>query len=85
MPLHIDAHLVHDQGEPYFDPGRYKRLVGKLNYLTVTPPDNAFTVSIVNQFLNSLCQYLWDVVVQILKYIKKAFGKHLIYEDKGNT
>jgi len=27
----------------------------------------------------------WNVVTQILRYIKKALGQGLLYEDKGNT
>nr|KYP51576.1 hypothetical protein KK1_026604 [Cajanus cajan] len=46
--------LMPNQGEPYPDPGRYRRLVEKLNYLTMTRPDISFPVSVVSQFLNSL-------------------------------
>ena len=48
--------LVLGQGEPLQDLGRYRRLVGKLNYLTITWPDIYFLVSVVSQFL----QLPWD-------------------------
>ena len=47
--------LVPRQGESLGDPGRYRRLVGKLNYLTITRLDISFPVSVVSQFLQSPC------------------------------
>ncbi|XP_022638426.1 uncharacterized protein LOC111241946 [Vigna radiata var. radiata] len=38
--------LLPNQGEPMSDLEKYRRLVGKLNYLTVTHPDISFTVSV---------------------------------------
>ncbi|KAI5430700.1 hypothetical protein KIW84_035060 [Lathyrus oleraceus] len=77
--------LLPNQGEPLSDSGRYKRLVGKLNYLTVTRPDISFAVNMVSQFLNSPCQEHMDAVIRILRYIKCALGKGLVYENKGHT
>ncbi|RVW62553.1 Retrovirus-related Pol polyprotein from transposon RE2 [Vitis vinifera] len=51
------------EGEPLGDPGRYRRLVGKLNYLTITRPDISFPVSVVSQFLQSPCDSHWDAVI----------------------
>ena len=36
------------EGETFEDPERYRRLVRKLNYLTVTCPDIAYSVSVVS-------------------------------------
>ncbi|RVX07978.1 hypothetical protein CK203_014828 [Vitis vinifera] len=36
-----NVHLMKDDGDPFDNPERYKRLVGKLNYLIVTRPDIA--------------------------------------------
>ena len=43
-----NAKLVPRQGEPLRDPGRYWRLVGRLNYLTITRPDISFPMSVVS-------------------------------------
>jgi hypothetical protein len=83
--MNPNVKLLPNQREPISDSWRYRRLVGKLNYLTVTRPDISFAVSVVSQFLNSPCQEHMDVVIQILKYIKGAPGKGLIYEDRGHT
>ena len=42
--------LLLGQEEPLRDPGRYRRLVGKLNYLTITRLNISFSMSVVNQF-----------------------------------
>ena len=72
------------QGEPLSNPERYRRLVGKLNYLTVTRPDISFPVSVVSQFMTSPCDSHWEAVVRILRYIKSAPGKGLLFEDQGH-
>ena len=84
-PMDPSVKLLPNQGEPLSDSGRYRRLVGKLNYLTVTRPDISFAVSVVSQFLNSPCQEHMDAVIRILRYIKRAPGKGLVYENKGHT
>ncbi|RVW77239.1 Retrovirus-related Pol polyprotein from transposon TNT 1-94 [Vitis vinifera] len=62
-PMDPNVKLVPGQGEPLGDPGRYRRLVGKLNYLTITRPDISFPVSVVSQFLQSPCDSHWDAVI----------------------
>ena len=48
-PMDPNVKLVPGQGESLGDPGRYLRLVNKLNYLTITRLDISFPVSIVSQ------------------------------------
>ena len=54
-PMDPNVKLVPGQGESLGDPGRYRLLEGKLNYLTITRPDISFPVSVVSQFLQSQC------------------------------
>jgi len=55
-PMYPNAKLLPSQG-PLLDLEKYRKLVGKLNYLTVTCHDISFTVSVMSQFLNSPCVY----------------------------
>ena len=84
-PMDPNIKLLPKQGEPFLDPEQYRRLVGKLNYLTVTRPDISFAVRVVSQFLNSPCEEHWNAIIRILKYIKSSPGKGLLYDSKSNT
>ena len=76
---------VPGQGEPLRDPGRYRRLIGKLNYLIITRPDISFAVRVVSQFLQLPCDSHWDAVVRILHYVKATPGQRVLYENRGHT
>jgi len=43
-PMDPNAKLPPNQGDPLSNPEKYRRLVGKLNYLTVTCPNISFGV-----------------------------------------
>ncbi|XP_070032065.1 secreted RxLR effector protein 161-like [Nicotiana tomentosiformis] len=83
-PMDPNTKLLPGQGEPLSDLARYRRLVGKLNYLTVTRPGISFPVSVVSQLMDYPCDSHWDAVVRILRYIKLALGKRLLFEDRGH-
>ena len=51
-PMAPGVHLIRE-GELFEDPKRYRRLVGKLNYLTITRPDIAHSVNVVSQYMSS--------------------------------
>ena len=52
-PMVPNVQLMPDDGDPFYNPERYRRVVGKLNYLTVTQPDIAYAVSVVSQFTSA--------------------------------
>ena len=84
-PMDLNVKLVPGQGEPLRDPRRYRRLLGKVNYLTITWPDISFLVSVVSQFLQSPCDSYWDAAVRILCYVKGTSGQGVLYENKNYT
>ena len=70
-PMAQSLHLTREE-ELFEDLERYKRLIGKLNYLTVTCPDIAYYVSVVSQYMSALTVDHWATVEQILCYLKGA-------------
>ena len=73
------------EGELFEDPERYRRLVGKLNYLTVTRPDIAYLVSVLSKYMSSPTISHWSAVEHILCYLKEAFGCRVLYKKHGHT
>ncbi|TYK07974.1 putative mitochondrial protein [Cucumis melo var. makuwa] len=67
-----DANQQLVKGQLCKDPKRYRRLVRKLNYLTVTRPEIAHFASVVSQFMSSPIVDHWAAVEQILCYLKVA-------------
>ena len=73
-------HLTRE-GELFENPKRYRRQVGKLNYLTVTRPDIAYFVSVVSQYMSSPTVDHWAIVEQILCYLKGAPRCGILYSN----
>ncbi|XP_048433397.1 secreted RxLR effector protein 161-like [Pyrus x bretschneideri] len=63
---------------------RYQRLVGRLIYLSHTYPDIAYAVSVMSQFMHLPSEIHMDVVVCILRYLKLALGRGLLFSKNGN-
>jgi hypothetical protein len=83
-PMIPSVKLKADDGDPLENPERYRRVVGRLNYLTITRPDIAFPVSVVSQFMSSPRTAHWDAVCHILKYLKGAPGYGMKYQNHGH-
>ncbi|KAG7583619.1 Integrase catalytic core [Arabidopsis suecica] len=74
----------HDN-KPFGDPTKYRRLVGKLIYLTITRPDICFAVNVVSQQMQAPTQHHWNMVNRILKYLKGAPGQGIWMGCNRNT
>jgi hypothetical protein len=83
-PMIPNVKLKTDDGDPLENPEKYRRVVGRLNYLTITRPDIAFPVSVVSQFMSQPRTAHWDAVCHILKYLKGAPGYGIKYQNRGH-
>ena len=84
FPMAQSLHLT-KEGELFEDPKRYRRLVGKLNYLIVTRFDIAYFVSVVSQYMSSSTVSHWADVEHILCYLKGALGHGILYSNHGHN
>lgn len=83
-PMDANIKLTQEDGELYSDPSLYRRLIGRLLYLTITRPDLSYAV-------NRLSQYVWsprvphmEAAFNVLKYIKGTAGQGLLYKSTAN-
>ena len=83
-PMLPTGKLLPEDGSPMKDPERYRRFVGKLNYLTVTRPDISFAVSVLSQFMATPYTGHWDAALRVLRYLKTTPGLGILYSDQGH-
>ncbi|KAM1108784.1 hypothetical protein ACFX13_005484 [Malus domestica] len=63
---------------------RYQRLMGRLIYLSHTRPDIAYAISVVSQFMHSPSEAHMDAVTRILRHLKMAPGRGLVFSKNGH-
>ena len=49
--MDLNVKIYEDQGELLSNLERYRRLIGKLNYLTIARPDISFPISVLSQYM----------------------------------
>lgn len=60
------------------DPEKYRRLVGRLIYLTITRPKLCYSVHILAQFMGDPRTDHWEAALKVLRYIKGCFGQGIM-------
>ena len=66
-PMDPNLKLMANQSEIYPYSERYRRLVEKLIYLTITRLDISFKVGVVSQFMQNPHADHWNAVIRILR------------------
>jgi len=68
--LYCNQKLSISQGYLMENPCLYRRIVGKLNFLTHTRPDLAFAVQHMSQFMQQPRQPHYEAALFVLRYLK---------------
>ncbi|XP_068657935.1 uncharacterized mitochondrial protein AtMg00810-like [Aristolochia californica] len=82
-PMDANTKLCGGTGED-LDIGKYKRLVRRLIYLCVTTPNISYAVSVVSQYMHKPQLSHWQALERILRYLKGASGRGLLYKNHGH-
>ena len=85
MTIRLAHHLFTPTGHTLDDLGRYRRLIRKLIYLTVSRPDITFAVGVLSRFMHQSKEAHWLAAIKILTYIKSCPGKGLVYRRHGHV
>ncbi|XP_019159983.1 PREDICTED: uncharacterized protein LOC109156586 [Ipomoea nil] len=72
-------HLMHGDSEALKDVGSYRRLVGRLLYLTATRSDISYAVQQLSQFIDAPTEKHLVAAHRVLRYIKAAPGEGIFY------
>ena len=89
MPME-DGYKVPREGELedsklFHDPKLYRKLVGKLIYLTITRPDICFAVNQVSQHMQAPKDHHWRMVDRVLSYLNGSPGQGVWMGCNGST
>ncbi|CAL8991397.1 unnamed protein product, partial [Prunus brigantina] len=83
-PIEQNHRLGEQTDDTPVDRGRYQRLAGKLIYLAHTRPYIAYAMSVVSQFMHEPREVHMQAVERILRYLKSALGKGLLFSKHDN-
>ncbi|XP_031262354.1 uncharacterized protein LOC116120541 [Pistacia vera] len=65
------------------DPSVFRRMVGRLLYLTMTRPDISFTVQILSQHMQTPKQSHLEAALKVIRYVKKELALGLFMSAKS--
>ncbi|XP_020229073.1 uncharacterized protein LOC109810098 [Cajanus cajan] len=81
FPMEQNCKLQASDDEQDTDVTRYRRLVGRLLYLTVTRPDITYAVNTLCQFVTTPKQRHMDAVERVLCYLKSTPGQGILLKS----
>lgn len=83
-PMEQNVKFSAEEGEILHDPSIYRRLIGRLIYLTITRSDILFAVNTLSQFMQTPRQPHFEAALRVLRYLKGCPGKGVLLKNSGS-
>ncbi|XP_042950113.1 uncharacterized mitochondrial protein AtMg00810-like [Carya illinoinensis] len=81
-PVERNLKLSHSSGEYLSDVTGYRRLIGKLIYLSTIRPNITYSVRILSQFMDKPTHTHLHTAHRILRYLKGLLGQGIFFSSK---
>ncbi|KAI5670896.1 hypothetical protein M9H77_11260 [Catharanthus roseus] len=82
-PVEPNHQLAKASGSLFDNPDSYRRLIGKLIYLTLTRPELAYAVHTLAQFMHAPRHAHWDAALRVVRYLKGSPGRGIFLSSKS--
>ncbi|XP_060968597.1 uncharacterized mitochondrial protein AtMg00240-like [Cannabis sativa] len=78
-PIKANLKLSLDEKEKLADPTLYRKIIGKLQYLTITRPYISYSVNKLSQFLSTPRVTHMHAAQRVLQYVKSCPGQGIVF------
>lgn len=82
-PMDSKQSFISETSQLLHDPSTYKRIVGKLLYLTITRPDISYSIQTLTQFMSQPTEAHLSAVHRLLRYLKTNPGQGIFYSNNN--
>lgn len=83
-PMEQHHKLALDKSPYLRDAEQYRRLVGRLIYLSITRPDISYPVHILSQFMKAPRELQWAAAMRVVRYLKGTAGQGILLSSQAD-
>ena len=82
--MEVNLKLSKDEGKLLADDGMYRRLIGRLLFLTISRPDITYSVHRLSQFMSNLIEPHLKAPYMVIQYLKGTSGQGLFFSTQSS-